>query len=148
MDSAILSATSALVGSLIGGLSTLAASWLTLRGRVRAQAQIQEAAKREALYAEFIIEASRRLTDAWAHQAESPEVVAGLYSIVQRMRLTSSDEVIRLADQVTRLVIQAYAAPDRTFDELRGHIAAQNAQWDPLHEFAEACRTELRSLRG
>ena len=55
MDSAILSATSALIGSLTGGLSTLVASWLTLRGRVRAQALIQEAAKREALYAEFII---------------------------------------------------------------------------------------------
>jgi hypothetical protein len=107
MDSAILSATSALVGSLIGGLSTLAASWLTLRGRVRAQALIQEAAKREALYAEFIIEASRRLADAWTHHAESPEVVAGLYSIVQRMRLTSSDEVIRVADQVTRFLIHA-----------------------------------------
>jgi hypothetical protein len=148
MDSAILSATSALLGSLIGGLSTLAASWLTLRGRVRAQALIQEAAKREALYAEFIIEASRRLTDAWAHHAESPEVVAGLYSVVQRMRLTSSDEVIRVADQVTRLVIHAYAAPDKTFDELRAHIAAQDAQWDPLRGFAEACRAELRSLRG
>jgi hypothetical protein len=148
MDSAILSATSALAGSLIGGLSTLAASWLTLRGRVRAQALIQEAAKREALYAEFIIEASRRLTDAWAHHAESPEVVAGLYSIVQRMRLTSSDEVIRVADRVTRLVIQAYATPDRTFDELRAHIAAEDVQWDPLREFAEACRVELRSLRG
>ena len=59
-----------------------------------------------ALYAEFIIEASRRLTDAWDHQAESPEVVANLYSAVQRMRLTSSDEVIRVAEQVTRLVIQ------------------------------------------
>jgi hypothetical protein len=70
MDTAILSATSALVGSLIGALSTLAASWLTLRGRVRAQALVHEAAKREALYAEFIIEASRRPTDAWAHQAE------------------------------------------------------------------------------
>ncbi len=148
MDSAILSATSALVGSLIGALSTLAASWLTLRGRVRAQALIQEAAKREALYADFIIEASRRLTDAWAHHAESPEVVAGLYSIVQRMRLTSSDEVIRVADQVTRLVIHAYASPDRSFDELRAHIAVEDGRWDPLREFAEACRVELRSLRG
>ena len=66
MDTAILSATSALIGSLIGGMSTLAASWLTLRGRVRAQALVQEAAKREVLDAEFIIEASRRLTEAWS----------------------------------------------------------------------------------
>ena len=148
MDTAILSATSALIGSLIGGMSTLAASWLTLRGRVRAQALVQEAAKREALYAEFIIEASRRLTEAWSHHAESPEVVAGLYSAHQRMRLTSSDEVIRVADQVIRLVIQAYAAPDKTFDELRQHIAASDEQWDPLRGFAEACRAELRALRG
>lgn len=148
MDTAILSATSALIGSLIGGMSTLAASWLTLRGRVRAQALVQEAAKREVLYAEFIIEASRRLTEAWSYHAESPEVVAGLYSAHQRMRLTSSDEVIRVADQVIRLVIQAYAAPDKTFDELRQHIAADDEQWDPLRRFAEACRAELRALRG
>jgi hypothetical protein len=148
MDNAILSAASALIGSLIGGMSTLAASWLTLRGRVRAQALVQEAAKREVLYAEFIIEASRRLTEAWSHHAESPEVVAGLYSAHQRMRLTSSDEVIRVADQVIRLVIQAYAAPDKTFDELRQHIAADDEQWDPLRRFAEACRAELRALRG
>jgi hypothetical protein len=72
---------------------------------------VQEAAKREALYAEFIIEASRPLTEAWSRQAHSPEVVASLYSAIQRMRLTSSDKVIRVADQVIRLVIQAYAAP-------------------------------------
>lgn len=148
MDNAILSATSALIGSLIGGMSTLAASWLSLRGRVRAQALVQEAAKREALYAEFIIEASRRLSEAWSHHAESPEVLAGLYSAHQRMRLTSSDEVIRLADYVIRLVIQAYAAPDKTFDELRQHIAASDEQWDPLRGFAEACRAELRALLG
>jgi hypothetical protein len=64
------------------------------------------------------------------------------------MRLTSSDEVIRVAEQVTRLVIQAYTAPDKTFDELREHIAAEDERWDPLREFAEACRVELRSLRG
>jgi hypothetical protein len=148
MDNAILSASSALIGSLIGGMSTLAASWLSLRGRVRAQALVQEAAKREALYAEFIIEASRRLSETWSHQAESPEVLAGLYSAHQRMRLTSSDEVIRLADYVIRLVIQAYAAPDKTFDELRQHIAASDEQWDPLRGFAEACRAELRALLG
>jgi len=148
MDTAVLSAASALIGSLIGGMSTLAASWLSLRGRLRAQALVQEAAKREALYAEFIIEASRRLSEAWCHQAESPEVLAGLYSAHQRMRLTSSDEVIRLADYVIRLVIQAYAAPDKSFDELRQHIAASDEQWDPLRGFAEACRAELRTLLG
>ena len=86
MDVAVLPAVSALAGSLIGGLSTLTPSLITQRRQFRAQALIQEATKREALYAEFI-EASRRRAEAWGHQAESPEVIAGLYSGVERMRL-------------------------------------------------------------
>ena len=112
MDPAILSAASALAGSLIGGASTLTSSWFTQRGQLRAQVLVQEAVNRETLYAEFIIEASKRFTEAWSHQAEGPEVVAGLYSAVERMRLTSSGEVIRVAEQVVRLLIQAYAAPE------------------------------------
>jgi hypothetical protein len=146
MDPAILSAVSALAGSLIGGVSSLAASWLTHRGQFRAQTLIHEAVKREALYAEFIIEASKRLTDAWSHQAESPEVLAGLYSAMERMRLTSSIEVIRVAEQVVREVIEAYADADKTFDEVRERLRSDD--WgDPLRDFAEACRTELRALQ-
>jgi hypothetical protein len=150
MDSAILSATAALFGSLIGGASTLAASWLTQRGQLRAQALIHEAVKREVLYAEFISEVSRRLTDAWSHQAESPEVVAGLYSLVHRIRLTSSDEVIGIAEQVAREVIEAYAAPDQTFDELRERARSEEGieGIDLLRDFSEACRMDLHALRS
>ena len=104
MDPAILSATSALVGSLVGGLSTLAASWLTQRGQLRAQTLVHEAVKRETLYAEFIVEASRRLADAWSHQAQGPDVIAGLYGAVHRMRLASSDDVVRTEGERTRLL--------------------------------------------
>ena len=63
------------------------------------------------------------------------------------MRLSSSDEVIRLATQVILNVIEAYAAPDRTFDELRENLESAVSR-DPLREFSEACRLELRRLRG
>src|SRR5258706_11506158 len=135
MDPAILSATFALAGSLIGGISTLAASWITQRGQLRAQALIHESAKRETLYAEFISEASKRRADAWSHHAESPEVIAGLYSGVALMRLSSSGEVVRHAEQV-----------NRTFDELRQNIESAVGR-DPLRDFSEACRVELDTLR-
>lgn len=45
MEPAILSAASALTGSLIGGVSTLTASWLTQRRQFRAQALVHEAVK-------------------------------------------------------------------------------------------------------
>jgi hypothetical protein len=147
MDTAILTAASALTGSLIGGVSTMIASWLTQRGQFRAQALLREATKRETLYAEFIIEASKRRAEAWSHHAETPEVLAGLYSAVERMRLTSSDEVRQLAEKVALHVMEAYAAPDRTFDELRQHLD-KVAGSDPLRDFSEACRQELRALRG
>ncbi|MGO8953569.1 MAG: hypothetical protein ACLP1W_13950 [Rhodomicrobium sp.] len=147
MDTAILSAASALAGSLIGGATTLIASWLTQRGQLRAQALMREAMKRETLYAEFIIEASKRRADAWSHHAETPEVLAGLYSAVERMRLTSSDEVRGLAEKVVLHVIEAYAAPDRSFDELRQHVD-KVAGNDPLKNFSEACRRELQTLSG
>jgi hypothetical protein len=147
MDPAILSAASALAGSLIGGASTLTSSWFTQRGQLRAQVLVQEAVKRETLYAEFIIEASKRLTEAWGHQAKDPEVLAGLYSAVERMRLTSSSEVIRVAEQVVRFVVEAYAAPDKSFDELREHVKSED-EGDPLREFGEVCRVELRALRA
>jgi hypothetical protein len=102
--------------------------------------------KCEALYAEFIIEASKRFTEAWGHQAEGPEVVAGLYSAIERMRLTSSGEVIRVAEQVVRFVVEAYAAPDKSFDELREGLKSGD-EGDPLSEFGEVCRVELRALR-
>jgi hypothetical protein len=147
MDTAILSAAAALAGSLIGGVSTLTASWFTQRGQLRAQMLVQAAVRRETLYAEFIIEASKRFTEAWGHQAEGPEVVAGLYSAIERMRLTSSDDVIRVAEQAVRLVIEAYAAPEKTFDEFRQEFVGSEDIQDPLREFSEACRVELRALR-
>jgi hypothetical protein len=80
MDTVILSAVSALAGLLTGGISTLTASWLTQRGQLWTQAHIHESTKREALHAEFISEASKRRAEAWNRHAESPDVIAGLYS--------------------------------------------------------------------
>jgi hypothetical protein len=93
MDTAILSASAGLIGSLIGGASTFAASWLTQRRMLSTQTIMQHTMQRQALYSDFIVEASKRLTEAWNHQAEGPEVIAGLYSAVARMRLTSSSEI-------------------------------------------------------
>jgi hypothetical protein len=109
---------------------------------------VQAAVRRETLYAEFIIEATRRFTEARDPQADGPEVVAGLYSLIERMRLTLSSEVIRAAERVIRLLIEAHAAPEKTFDEFRQVSVGSQDIHDPLREFSEACRVELRTLRG
>jgi hypothetical protein len=142
VDHAILSAVAALVGSLIGGVSTFAAYWMSQRIQTRHQRLMQQAVIRETLYAEFIVEASRRLADAWSHEAEGPQVIANLYSAVQRMRLTSSREVVSAAEGVMQAILDAYAEPDKGFDELRQTIRGHRTrEW--LSEFSEVCRKEL-----
>ena len=148
MDAAILSASAGLIGSLIGGASTFAASWVTQRRLLRIQTRVQHATQRQALYSDFILEASKRFTEAWCHQAEGPEVIAGLYSALRRTRLISSDWVVKSAEDVIHHVIAAYANPNRTFDEFKHRVLQSREQADPLRGFTEACRHELIALRG
>lgn len=143
MDAAILSATAGLFGSLIGGVSTFAASWVTQRKLLGSQRRLHHASQRQQLYSEFIVEATKRLAEAWNHEAEGPEVVTNLYSAVQRMRLISSSSVVDCAEQVMRGVIAAYVEPNKTFDELRQRVQQSTEANDYLREFTEACRQEL-----
>ena len=127
MDAAILPAISGLVGSLIGALSSLAGSWLNQRSQLRSQLWLQDAAKREALYVDFINETSKHLAEAVTHQTEDPVIIVGLYSAVERMRLVSSREVVHTAEDLVREIVKAYEAPNLTFEQLLDH--------DPAYRF-------------
>jgi hypothetical protein len=113
--------------------------------QIRAQVLMKRHSDRVALYAEFIVEASKRFADAWGHHAESPEVVAGLYSAIERMRLTSSDAAIVAAEGVMFDILEAYAQPDKSFDDLRRSIRGDQFP-NSLRVFSEACKNELRTL--
>jgi hypothetical protein len=146
MDPAILSATSGLMGSVLGATSSIVATWLSRQDEWRVQARTREAAKREALYSEFIAEASKRMADALGHEATGPEVIVALYAAVGRMRLMSSREVIDAAERLVRLIIETYSSANLSFAELRESI--RDGFTDPLSEFGEACRAELALLLG
>lgn len=146
MDSAVLSAASGLVGSVLGATSSIVATWLSQQGQWHAQAREREAAKREALYSEFITEASKRLAEAIGQEATGPEVIVGLYAAIGRMRLMSSREVIDVAERLVQLIVETYTGPNLSFSEI--HESIQSGFTDPLSEFGEVCRTELALLRG
>ena len=65
IDPALLSATSALVGALIGGGASLAAAVYTQRYQDRLQRVVRETTKRELVYADFIMAASKLLLNAY-----------------------------------------------------------------------------------
>src|SRR5882672_5978387 len=94
MDSAVLSASAAVLGSLAGGSASIATAWLTLKTQGRRQAIQVETRKRELLYSEFITECSKLALDALDHSLERPETLLQAYSLVSRIRLTSSEAVL------------------------------------------------------
>jgi hypothetical protein len=145
MDSAYLSAIAALAGSAIGGLTSLAASWVTQRVQFNAQQRAGHQSRREDLYKSFIEEASKWY--AHAYENDTPEVsnLVNLYALVSRMRILSSPRVVDIADRVVLAIIQTYLEPNKTFREVREVV--DNEEMNPLREFSNACRDELWGQR-
>src|SRR5262245_5237365 len=64
MDAASISALAALSGSIIGGMTSLGASWLTQNAQARTQLLIEDRSRRQELYKAFVEEAMKLYGDA------------------------------------------------------------------------------------
>jgi hypothetical protein len=146
MDTAYLSAISALAGSAIGGMTSLVASWLSQHVQFNAQQRARDLTKREELYRNFINEASRWYIDAFTHDQPELSNLVNLYALINHMRIVSSPGVVECADRVALLIIETYLAPNKSFPDVR-ELANANAV-NPLREFSNACREELRVVLG
>jgi len=146
MDGATISALAALSGSVVGGLTALGTSWLTQQAQARLQENARDRTAREALYSDFIVEASRLYGDAWVNDKPEMSNLIGLYAMVSRMRVRSSPRVIENAERVARTIVETYFTPNRTLREV--YDMMESERMDPLRGFSEACRDELRSLRA
>jgi hypothetical protein len=142
MDTSLFTALSALAGSAIGGAASFFSSWLGHSAQHRAQLFLHEKGRRHELYREFVDEASASYIDALT--SDTPDVAkqVHLYSLISRMRVVSSREVVDAALQVIRLIIDAYAQPAKAFSELL-KMSSNEELLDPLCTFSEACRKEL-----
>ena len=145
MDTSMISALAALTGTVVGGLTSVFANWLTHRVQVRAQWLQHEKNRRQILYRDFIDEASKCYIDALQHdEADIPGLV-GLYAKFGRMRVLSSAPVVHSADSIIRTILDTYLEPDKTFVELRD--MAKNGTIDLWHDFAAACRDEFEDIQ-
>src|SRR4030095_14710800 len=117
---------------------------LTQRTQGRRASVESEVRKRESLYVEFIAEASKLLMEGLDHQFESPQRLYPLYSILNRIRLRSSAEVLAAADGTVNEIIEMSFRPNLSPEEIRKLLLERPR--DPLKAFSEACRSELRKL--
>ena len=146
MDAGYISAMAALAGSAIGALTSLTTSWLTQHAQARATLRVQDRARREALYGEFIGEASRLFVDAFEHELGDPAKLLQLYAIVSTIRLFGRPRTIEAAERVMTRIGAAYFAPTK---ELRLFADITRAgELDPLYDISTACREKLGHARS
>lgn len=141
MNPTLLSALAALAGALIGGLASLGSSWLTQSIQQQARNREHDRARREALFTDFINEASRLYGDALSHEKDDVLDMVQLYAIVGRIRLISCSRVVASAEKTMEAIIGAYLAPNKSLRELRTLMI--EGKMDFLVEFSEAARYEL-----
>ncbi len=141
MDAAYISAFTGLAGMTLGGVMSFSTSWITQRAQTR-EKQVESArTKREELFKEFIVEASRLYGDALSHEKDEVGDLVQLYALVARMRLHTSRSVVVAAEKAVDAIIETYLSPNRSLHEIR--TLARSGGMNFLEEFSEACRTEL-----
>jgi hypothetical protein len=145
MDTIILTAMSGVLGSLVGGSATVATAWITQKTVNRRELIQTEMRKRETLYGEFIGECAKLLVDAFTHTLEQPEKLLPIYAQINRIRLCASQPVLIEAENVLRRITEQYFLKNLTIEELTRLARSEDA--DPLKEFGEACRAEIKSMR-
>jgi hypothetical protein len=130
MDIAYLSTLSALAGSVVGGLTSGVATWLSQR----AQARERQLAREMARPGEAIV----------SNEPNVQEFVA-LYAMISRMRVQSMPQTIACAEKIMRATIDTHFAPGKTIGELH-ELAQSGSGIDLLRDFSEVAREELRAF--
>jgi hypothetical protein len=143
----------AIMGALVGGLASLASTWVSERTRHRRDLIQREISKRETAYSDFIDHASKLYVTSATHNLNDDddasveselEGAVSLYGIASRIRLFASDRVIQEAEAVLDLILSQFGAENISVEQLRKKELNER---DPLKAFSVSCRSELKALQ-
>jgi hypothetical protein len=142
MDSRYITALAALGGAAVGGFTSFATSWTTLRTQMKAERSANGKSQRPELYKGFINDAAKTYADALIHNNLETTGLIDLHALVSQMRITSSRPVIESAVSVVKAITDTYSQPNKTPEEIKAMIS--NGSIDILLSFGEACREEFQ----
>ena len=148
IDPALLSPVSALLGALIGGSTSLVAAIYTQRYQDRLRRVATEVTKRETVYADFVMSASRVLLNAFTHD----EIALGpdeqlLVGLLNRMRLFAPPDVVGGAEAVLRAIVEISLKPRIEARQLAKQALAKSLDPDPVMTFSSVCRADIDNIR-
>lgn len=144
MNSGLIAACAAILGSFVGALGSVVGTWITQRHQDRRDLVAKTIIRREALYSDFIVETARMLIDALEHNISDPQKLIPAYALLSRIRLSSSSKVLETAEGLVRSILTTYPLQNLTAEQIQSR--AVNGD-DPLREFSDTCRMELDSLQ-
>jgi len=149
IDPALLSPVSALFGTLIGGGASLLGAIYTHRSQDRDQRVAFEIAKRETVYADFVMSASNLLLNAYTHD----EIALGgdeqrLIGLINRMRLFAPPDVVGGAEAVLRAIVEILLKPSVQLRQLAKEALSKSLDPDPLLRFSSICRADLDNVHS
>ena len=139
-------ALAALAGSMIGGLTTLAVTWINQRAQSRAALRERDWTTRYNLYKHFTDEASKLYGDALVHDTVEIPTLIEAYALITRMRIISSSAIVGRAEDALRTIVARYLSPNKTTAEVREEIGS--GKLDLLRDFSNAAREELSTFEG
>jgi len=146
MDVAYVSAFAALGGSLVGGLISGIATWLAQRSQIQAGHRAHQISHREDLFRDFLVAASKAYGQAMMSNQPDLQDLVGMYGMINRMQLLCLPRTIACAERVVQETVETYFQPNKTFEDIRTMMKEGSIGINPLSEFAEAARQELRTL--
>ena len=144
IDPALLSPASALLGALIGGSTSLVAAVYTQRHQDRLRRVASEVTKRETVYADFVMSASKVLLNAFTHDELSlgadEQLLAGL---LNRMRLFAPPDGVGKAEDVLSAIVEISLKPRIEARQLAKQAVAKTLDPDPVMTFSSICRADI-----
>lgn len=148
IDPALLSPVSALLGAVVGGGASLVAAIYTQRCQNRLQRVAREVEKREAVYADFVMDASHLLVNAYTRD----QIVLGgdeqrLIGLMNRIRLFAPPDIVAGAEKVLRVIVEISLKPSVETRQLAKEVLSESLDPDPLLAFSSTCRADLDNVR-
>ena len=145
MDPTIVSGLAALLGAIIGGCTSVWASWVAQRTQARAQWHRQQHLQLENLYREFIENAVECFADALQHDRPDVPTLVRLYGKLDLMQLHSTRPVIEAAEAIRNKILETYLDPNKEFPEISEMV--RSGSINLVGKFSSESRKELATLQ-
>jgi hypothetical protein len=147
IDPALLSPVSVLLGALVGGGASLLGAIYSQRSQGRVQRVASEIAKRETVYADFVMSASSLLLNAYTRD----EILLSgdeqrLIGLINRMRLFAPPDVVEGAEAALRGILEILLKPSIELRQLAKEALSKSLDPDPLLAFSSICRADLDTV--